>query len=105
MTLTQVINDKSLVIRFPKSIKLGLCDGSPLKTINFGLNRELFELRQYGQIFAQIHSFKWAVYDISDIYVPNCWVDLSYNSRVIIDFSCLWFGLQSRKKTWVFMNI
>ena len=99
MTLTQVINDKSLVIRFPKSIKLGLCEGSPLKTINFGLNRELLELRQYGQNFAQIHSLKWAVYNISDICVLKYWVDLIYNSIVIFDFSLFMVLIEIKKKS------
>ena len=35
----------------------------------------------------------------SDIYVPKCWVDLSFNSRVILDFLVLklsFFGSKSR---------
>jgi hypothetical protein len=29
-------------------------------------------------------------YHISDIYVLKCWLDLSYNSSVILDFSLFW---------------
>ena len=35
----------------------------------------------------------------SNIYVPNCWVDLSFNLRVNLDFFLFWFcKLQNRPK-------
>ena len=36
---------------------------------------------------------------LRDIYVPNCWVDLSFNLRVNLDFFLFWFcKLQNRPK-------
>ena len=35
----------------------------------------------------------------SDIYVPKCWVDLSFNSRVILDFFLFWnWGFLDRNR-------
>ena len=35
----------------------------------------------------------------SDIYVPMCWIDLSFNSRVILDFFLFWnYKLQNAPK-------
>ena len=51
-------------------------------------------------VFSAMEDLCWILPNIFwDIYVPNCWVDLSFNLRVNLDFFLFWFcKLQNRPK-------
>ena len=36
--------------------------------------------------------------DFGDTYVPKCWVDLSYNSRIVLDFFLFWIWIEIKNK-------